>query len=457
MTMTSTRVLLTLAIVALVGAPASARVMEMSDAETVRMASPAVVNIAEWKARPGTEPDQSPRRVRVYASGFVIDPSGIIVTNKHVVDGALEMHAIFSNGDRAPARLLAASGITDLAVIKVDVDHPLPALKWADSDRLQVGDPVLTMGNPLGLGMSVSAGIVSALHRNLQDTPFDNYIQTDAALNFGNSGGPLIDRNGDVVGVDTALYNPDASGGSIGIGFAIPANLASFIVRFLLNPQHPQPGWVGVKLQDMTDSLAEALGTASVTGAIVSSADPAGPAKSLLLPGDVLETIDGVQQSDSRELLRTIVERPVGSRVHLTGWRLGKPLDTTIVVAAWPNYMPAEGVMRAESVQMMIEKAPDPGMRLAPLTEAARKQYGLDPELSGALVSAVEPDCEARDLGIVPGDVVVNVQGEPVATPNDVRHAIQVAHDERRRYLAVLIQQKEGARWVSLSITGSKL
>ena len=170
------------------------------------------------------------------------------------------MHVIFSNGDRAPARLLAAAAMTDLAVLKVDVDHPLPALKWANSDALQVGDPVLTIGNPLGLGMSVSAGIVSALNRNLHDSPFDSYIQTDAAINYGNSGGPLIDRNGEVVGIDTAFYNPDANGGSIGIGFAIPSNLASFVVRFLLDPNHPKPGWIGVTLEDMNDRLADALG-----------------------------------------------------------------------------------------------------------------------------------------------------------------------------------------------------
>ena len=180
--------------------------METGDAAVVKQASPAVVNIAEWKVHTPTRPGQSPRRVKVYASGFVIDPSGVIVTNRHVVDGALDMRVIFSNGDRVPARLLVAAAMIDVAVLKVDVDHPLPALKWADSDFLQIGDPVLTIGNPLGLGMSVSAGIVSALNRNLHDTPFDSYIQTDAAINYGNSGGPLIDSNGSVVGLDTALY-----------------------------------------------------------------------------------------------------------------------------------------------------------------------------------------------------------------------------------------------------------
>jgi serine protease Do len=453
------RSLFVLALVALAPlvSPASARIMERNDAAIVRQASPAVVNIAEWKMRPGTQPNEAPRRVKVYASGFIIDPSGITVTNKHVVDSAISMHVIFSDGSRAPAHLLAAAAMSDLAVVKIDIDHPLPALKWANSDALQVGDPVLTIGNPLGIGMSVSAGIVSALNRNLQDSPFDEYIQTDAAINYGNSGGPLIDSNGDVVGVDTAFYDPDANGGSIGIGFAIPSNLASFVVRFLLDPNHPKPGWIGVTLQDLNDRLADALAAPRALGAIVSAVDPSGPADEAgLRPADVLETVDNVQQGDARAFLRSIVEMQVGTKVRLTGWRQGKPLDITATVAAWPDYRPAQGIMRAEAAQKMIEKAPDPGIRLAAITTEARKQYGLGPTQAGVLVSAVEPDSEAEDLGIVPGDVIIDVQGQPIASPDDVRKAIEAAHKDRRRYLAILMRTKAGLRWVSLSITGSE-
>jgi serine protease Do len=455
---TTARILsgLVLAALTCLGQAASARVMEVGDAEIVRQASPAVVKIAEWKVRAATQPNQPPRRVKVYASGFIIDPSGLVVTNKHVVDGAIAMHVIFADGDRAPARLLAAAAMLDVAVLKIETDHPLPALKWADSDKLQVGDPVLTIGNPLGLGMSVSAGIVSALNRNLQDSPFDSYIQTDAAINYGNSGGPLIDRDGEVVGMDTALYNPEASGGSIGIGFAIPSNIASFVVQFLLNPSHPKPGWIGVTVQDNNDRLAEALGVRRTTGAVVSAVDRAGPAAQAgLRPADILETIDGAQQADSRAFMRSIVRMELGAKVHLKGWRGGKPLDATVSIEAWPNYTPAQGAMEAQTAQLMIEQAPDPGLRLAPITEAARKQYGLDPAIMGALVSAVEPDCEARDLGFVPGDVITNVQGQPVANPDDVRHAIQMAHKERRGYLAMLVQSKSVVRWLSLSITSA--
>jgi serine protease Do len=312
------------------------------------------------------------------------------------------------------------------------------------------------MGNPLGLGMSVSAGIISALNRNLHDSPFDDYIQTDADINFGNSGGPLVDSNGDVVGIDTALYNPVPKGGFIGIGFAIPSNLASFAVQFLLSPDHPKAGWIGVTMQDMTDRLAEGLGIPNATGAIISSVDPLGPASQAgLRPADVLQTVEGVQRNDPRAFMRSIFRIPVGTKVHLTGWRAGKPLDVTVTIAAWPNFMPAEGVMRAEAAQSMIEAPPDPGMRLASITAAARKRYQLDPKLTGALVSAVEPDCEARDLGIMPGDVITDVQGQPVTSPDDVRRAIETAHKERRRYLVILVKAKEAERWVALSITSA--
>jgi serine protease Do len=453
------RILLLTALVAVVSlsTPASARVMELSDAAVVRQDSPSVVNISEWKVHDPTGPGGSPRRVKVYGSGFIIDPSGLIVTNKHVVDGALDMHVIFSDGDRVPAHLVVAGDLLDVAVVKVDVDHPLPTLKWGNSDALQVGDPVLTMGNPLSLGLSVSAGIVSALNRNLYDSPFDNYIQTDAAINHGNSGGPLVDSNGNVVGINTALYNPEANGGFIGIGFAIPSNIAAFAIKFLLNPNHPKPGWIGATLQDMKDTLAEALAVPSRTGAIVSTIDAFGPAsEAKLRVGDVLETINGVQQSDSRAFLRTIVRLPVGTKVHVTGWREGKPLSATVSVAAWPNFMPAEGVMRAMAAEKMIAKAPDPGFRLVALTDKERRQYNLSAKLTGALVSAVEPDCEARDLGIVAGDVITNVQGQPVSSPEDVHQAIEQAHQELRPRLAILLEGKGGLRWVSISITSAE-
>jgi serine protease Do len=414
---------------------------------------PAVVNIAIWKLRPPLEAGGQPRRVKAYGSGFIIDPSGIIVTNRHVIDGALDIKVIFDNGDRVNGKLVAIAPMTDLAVVKVDVDRALPVLKWADSGDLRVGDGVLAIGNPLGFGMSVSAGIVSALHRDIQDTPFDDYIQTDAAINHGNSGGPLMNLDGDVVGVDSALYNPDDAGGFIGIGLAIASKTAEFVVRHMLDPQQPRPGWIGVKLQDLTPDLAEAVGLPGGRGAIVAVVEPGGPAASAAFrPGDILIGIGNTKEIGSRAFMRKIVQIPIGGPAVLSVWRDGKEYTATATVAEWPKIMPEGGVM-THMAAAMSQQAPHPGMELASLNDAARKQYGLDEKLTGALVTSVEAYCEAGDLGIVPGDVITAVLGAPVAAPDDVRQAMQKAHQERRTSMALLVQGKSGVRWVSLSIS----
>ncbi len=436
-------------------APALARTMELDDATVAQQATPAVVNISTWKIRPPVKPGDQPRRVKTYGSGFIVDPSGIIVTNKHVIDGALDIKAVLNDGDRVSAKLIAVAAMLDLALIKIDVDRPLPVLKWGNSEALRVGDPVLTIGNPLGIGMSVSAGIVSGLNRDIQDTPFDSYIQTDSAINHGNSGGPMVDLTGEVVGVDTALYNPEEAGGFIGIGFAIPAETARFVVREMLDPSHPKPGWLGITLQDLTPELSDALGLHGSRGAIIAAVDADGPASKVALrPGDILSGIGGMKLYDSRAFMRKIVQIPVGQPAELTVWREGKEQTVTATVAEWPNFMPGGGVMSAQTAEMMIQRMPDPGVRLAPITDAARKQYGLDPKLSGALVSSVDQDCEARDLGIVAGDVVTAVQGAPVSSPDEVRRAVLTAHEQRRPFVAVLVQGKSGARWVPLSMGG---
>jgi serine protease Do len=452
-----TRILITALValgVATTAPPAPARVMEKSDATAAHVATPAVVNISLWKVRQPTSAGEAARRVKVYGSGFIIDSSGIIVTNKHVIDGAIDVTATLTDGEHYHATLLAVAAMLDIAVLKIEADHPLPMVKWGDSSALEVGDPVLTIGNPLGIGISVAAGIVSALNRDIQDTPFDQYIQTDAAINHGNSGGPLIDINGDVIGVDTALYNPEESGGFIGIGFAIPSETAKFIVERLLDPGHPKPGWIGVTLQDLTPELSGALGLPDTKGSIIDGLDADGPAAAVgLRPGDVLTAIDGQWPGDSRAVMRLLVQAPVGRPVQLTAWHDGKPITLAATVAEWPNYMPNGGMMNARAAEAMIQRMPDPGVRLATLTDDARKQYGIDPKINGALVASVEKDCEARDIGILPGDVITAAQGAPVATPDDVRRAVQTAHDEHRPFLAILIQSKNSARWVSLSIS----
>lgn len=435
------------------GAPLFARSIEPGDVAAIDRATPAVVSIHTWQVVAPDQPGGSPQLMKFFGSGFVIDPSGILVTNKHVIDGAIDIKALFSDGSLVSAHLLAASALDDLAVLKVDVDHKLPSLEWGDSDALRVADPVLTVGNALNWGTSVSAGIVSGLNRNLMDTAFDNYIQTDAAINHGNSGGPLIDRDGKVVGVDTALFNPQGEG-FLGIGFAIPASTARWVVTKLLDPNITNPGWLGFKLQDMTWSLAAGLSMPYHAGALVASVEPSGPAgHASLQQGDVLTKFDGQSLSDSRAFMRAIAESPIGRPVRLTIFREDKEQEVTATVAAWPNLTRQRGAMPGQTTASM---EPNPGITLAPITEADRQLYGLSPALTGALITQVKPNSEAYYLSVVPGDVIVAVQRTPVANPDDVHKAIKEAYAQDRQSLTLLIQTKSGARWIPISTSTKK-
>ena len=252
------------------------------------------------------------------------------------------------------------------------------------------------------------------------------------------------------------LYNPEESGGFIGIGFAIPASAAEFVAALLLDPRHPKPGWLGVTLQDLTPDLSTALRLRDAKGAIVVALDPDGPAaRTTLRPGDVLSAVDGNRIKDARAFMRDVAMMRVGAVSELTIWRGGNERTITANIAEWPNYMPGGGLMTANAAAAMMQQMPDPGVRLTALTEEARKQYGIDPNLTGALVASVEKNSEAGDLGIVVGDVITAAQGDPVTTPEDVRRAMRAAYAEHLPYLAVLIQGKSRSRWVSLSIEGA--
>jgi serine protease Do len=437
------------------GVSAFGRAMDLGEAAILRQVAPAVVSISVWKVRASDQPGEPSRRVKTYGSGFIVDPSGIIVTNQHVIDNAIDVKAVLIDGTRASAKVLAASPMTDLAVLKIEVGHPLPSLTWGDSDTLQVGDPVLTLGNGLGLGTSVSAGIVSGLNRNFADSPFDSYIQTDAVINHGNSGGPLIDHDGKVVGVSEALINPEAMGGFIGVGLAIPATIAKFVTNRLVDPHHPAPGWLGFNLQDVTPELAESLGAPRSMGAIISAVEPSGPAShASLQPGDVVDQVNGQPLDDSRAFMRAIAVQPPGEVVRLTVWRNGQKHEVSATVATWPNYKPDGGAMTGQAAAEMMTKPPDLGVKLALLDDSKRKQYGLDPKLSGVLIAHVEADSEASDLGIKEGDVVTVVQGAIVVTPDDVRRAVRDAQEQHRAWLAVLVHSKSGAQWIPVSISG---
>jgi serine protease Do len=294
----------------------------------------------------------------------------------------------------------------------------------------------------------VSRGIVSALNRDIQDTPFDHYVQIDAAINHGNSGGPLVDVRGDVVGVDTALYNPEEQGGFIGIGFAIPADSAQFVVEHLLDSHHKN-GWLGIRPQDLTYELSIALGLKNTKGAIITAVDEEGPAKAAgLHPSNILLAVNDTRFSDARAFMRQVIEMPIGQSVRLTIWRGAQEQVVTTTIAEWPNSaLPTVGSNTRMATKE--DRAQNNGLTLALLTEDNRKTYGIDAKVNGALVTSVDKDSEARDLGIVPGDVLTFVQDTPVANPEDVQSALAKASGQRLPFVAVLVQDKNGRRWVS--------
>ena len=420
-------------------------------ADVVDQVLPAVVSLLVIKvsAVQSGQGKMTARRQSFFGSGFIIDPKGIIVTNRHVIQGAAEITAIFADDSQTQAKLVGVSNVADLAVLTVNVGHPLPALDFANSSRARIGNEVLAIGNPYGLGISVSAGIVSGLNRDLSQSPFDEDIQTDAVINPGNSGGPLVNLRGEVVGVDTALYS-QTGGGYIGIGYAIPANDVNLIVRHLLNPTLPAPGWIGVTAQDVTPELAKGFGVHRPGGAVVIAVAEGGPARAAgLRPGDVIVDIGDKSVPDARAMIRTIALMDVGRAVDLTIWRDHLQQTLTVTLAGWPNMeSPVATALAPQAIAAMVP-APDQGLKLAVLTEAARQKLGIPSSVTGVLVEHVLDDTEVDTHGLRPDDVIVNVGGSPVNTPGAVETGIRKARTDGLEYIPLLVFAKDRLRWSS--------
>jgi serine protease Do len=395
-------------------------------------------------------------------SGFVVDPDGLIATNNHVVDGAYDVTATFNDGTILHAEVIATTKLGDLALIKVNSNHKLPALRWGDSSTVRVGDPVIAIGNPLGFGGSVSTGIVSALNRNIMLSPFDDFIQTDAALNHGNSGGPLFNLNGEVIGVTTALFTPVDAGGSIGIGFAIPAYCAEFVTTQLSRFGMVRAGELGVQLQDVTAEIAAAMGlpptsrTAGILpgsagwGVIVTNTTPDGPsAQSGISEGDILLRIDGQPIGDVRAFARTIAVHKLNAPVTVDLWRKGAPMTVRPVVREWLSgeRIDAAALTRSRPVRSAMA---DLGLRLAPLTEAGRVSRDLAPGQSGVLVQNVVAGSIAGDRGLGSGDVIIKVMDQPVFQPDEVLSRLRDMWDQRQNMVLLLVHGANGLRWVPM-------
>ena len=399
------------------------------------------------------------RRVQSLGSGFVVDPSGVVVTNNHVIADADTITVNFANGTQLDAELIGTDPKTDLAVLKVEPEEPLVSVKFGDSEALRIGDWVMAIGNPFGLGGSVSIGIVSARGRNINAGPYDNFIQTDAAINRGNSGGPLFDLNGDVVGINTAIISP--TGGSIGIGFSVPANLAVNVIDQLREFGETRRGWLGIRLQAVTDDIAEGLGIGEARGAVVMGIVEGGPSDNgLLKVGDVIVSFDGTAVESSRDLPRIVAETPVGKAVAVEVLRktaTDKPAERTSVEVTLGRLEDGEKLM-AESEDAAPTSDPDAaetgdtdagpvetlGMTLTEIDPTLREQYALAEDAKGVVVTAVAPNSNAAEKGIEAGTLIREVAQEEVATAREVADKIAKLKDEGRRNALLLLAASNG-------------
>lgn len=365
--------------------------------------------------RPDGKRPHSKEKGQAVGTGFIVDAKGTVVTNYHVVAKADSITVTMSDGTKLPAKMMGGDEKTDLAVLKVESDKALPYVTFGDAAKVRVGQPVMAVGNPFGLGGTVTTGIVSARGRDIQSGPFDDYIQTDAAINRGNSGGPLFDMDGKVIGINTAIFSP--TGGNIGLGFAIPSSLAEPVVAQLRDNGRVERGLLGVQIQPVTKEIAESLSLKADKGALVAMVQPDSPALAAgVKSGDVILSVDGKKVDGIKELTRTISAMKPGTAVKLGVWRDGKDMSLSAKVG---DQKEESAIIKAKADGKPAEAAKPAayGVSLAPLSPEARKQLGLDGEMKGVVVAAVEPGSPADDQGLKAGDVLQQVGKDTVESP----------------------------------------
>ena len=384
-------------------------------------------------------------------SGFIIDPSGLIVTNNHVIADAEQITVTLSDNTMLHARVIGRDPVSDLALLKVDAKVPLPAATWGDSTKTRVGDWVLAIGNPFGLGGTVTSGIISATARDIHAGPYDDFLQTDASINRGNSGGPMFNLAGQVIGINTAILSP--SGGSIGIGFAIPSAMARPIIDQLKATGRVERGWIGAQIQPVTDEIAEAIGLDKSRGAMIASIDPASPAaQAKLRPGDVILAYDGQPIDRSRQLPHLVADTAPDKLVSLSIWRDGKTQQLQLKVAALdPNRRPPPAPEPAKPPPPSVDAL---GIKLASLTSDLRKQFSLSDTARGVVITAVPPSSAAAEQGLRPGDLVIGAARAKVATPAEIQQQAASAKKAGRKNLLVRVERDGITRFVALPVEG---
>ena len=404
----------------------------------------------EGQKNGSTETPRS-RRSSSLGSGFIIDPAGIVITNNHVIEGANEVTVILTDGRKLKAEVVGKDAKVDVAVLKVKSDTPLKAVKFGDSDKMRVGDAVMAVGNPFGLGGTVTAGIVSARNRNIDSGPYDNYIQTDASINKGNSGGPLFDMAGEVIGINTAILSP--SGGSIGIGFATPADTVIPVIDQLRQFHETRRGWLGVRIQSVDEGIAESLGLGAPRGALVAGIDEQGPAKPAgLRAGDVILTFDGKDVKASRDLPTIVASTPVGKEVPVGIFRDGKEQTLTVKLGRLEDTEKTAAAAKTDTpavpdVQTAL------GMSLSILSDDLRRKFSIKDTVKGIVVTAVEPDSPAGSKGIKAGDIVAEINQEQVSAPADVALKVKAIRDAGKKSALLLVSNGQGeVRFVAVAL-----
>lgn len=396
----------------------------------------------------------APRKATSLGSGFVIDSSGIIVTNNHVIADADEILVRFHDESSLPAELIGRDEKTDVAVLRVKPEKPLTALPIGDSAKARVGDWVIAIGNPFGLGGSVTAGIISARQRDINSGPYDAFIQTDAAINKGNSGGPLINLDGEVIGINTAIYSP--SGGSVGIGFAVPTSIAKNVIEQLRDFGETRRGWLGVHIQTVTDEIAQSLDLEEPKGALVANVTEDGPAeKGGIRAGDIILEFDGKPVDKMRSLPRLVAETPVGKNTNVLVWRKGKEQTLTVSLgrleaqeARTANKSPGSGKPGSAAVDEL-------GVGLASLDDELRLKYEIPAEIDGVLITSVEPNGNAAEKQLKEGDVIVEVNQDPVSTPGNIAAKIATAVEAGKESVLLLVNSRGDRRFVVVSVKSS--
>jgi len=396
-----------------------------------------------------------PHKMSSLGSGFVIDPSGIVITNNHVVGDANDIVVILTDGRKLKAKLIGKDPKVDVAVLKVDSDKPFKTVKFGDSDKARVGDGVMAVGNPFGLGETVTAGIISARNRNIDSGPYDDFLQTDASINKGNSGGPLFNMAGEVIGINTAILSP--SGGSIGIGFATPSASVEPVIDQLEKFHETRRGWLGVRIQPVDDAIADSLGIGAARGALVAGVDDKGPAKPAgLMPGDVIVKFDGKDIKESRDLPRLVASMPVGKQVDVVIVRKGQEMTKQVTLgrledgektaSAAPDAAPDDAENKSQTLTAL-------GLELAPIDQAARQSFKLKDSIKGVVISSVSPGSTASDKGLRPGEVIEEVNQQAVETPADVSKAIAALKTAGKKSALLLVANGTGdVRFVALTL-----